>query len=87
MGGLEFPDDDESDYLDFAYFAFVIGMTSQVSDVAVSSKETRRLTLAHGLLSFFLNAIIVALTINTIFITPANTTSFTSITRLPTSGK
>ena len=65
-GGLQFPDDDEPDYLDFAYFAFVIGMTGQVSDVAVSSKKMRRLALAHGLLSFFFNAIIVALTINTI---------------------
>jgi len=33
--GLKFPDDDEPDYLDFAYYAFVVGMTSQVSDVAV----------------------------------------------------
>ena len=65
-GGLQFPDDDQPDYLDFAYFAFVIGMTGQVSDVGISSKQMRRLALAHGLLSFFFNAIIVALTINTI---------------------
>jgi uncharacterized membrane protein len=38
-GGLKFPDDDEPDYLDFAYYSFVVGMTSQVSDVAVLSRS------------------------------------------------
>ena len=62
-GGLEFPSDSEPDYLDFAYFSFVIGMTSQVSDVAISSKDMRRAALLHGILSFAFNAIIIALTI------------------------
>ncbi|AKD57508.1 DUF1345 domain-containing protein [Spirosoma radiotolerans] len=62
-GGLDFPDDSEPDYLDFAYFSFVIGMTSQVSDVSISSKSMRRTALAHGLLSFGFNAIIIALTV------------------------
>ena len=62
--GLDFPGDDEPDFLDFAYYSFVIGMTFQVSDVEVSSKEMRRLTLLHSLLSFVFNTIIVALTIN-----------------------
>jgi uncharacterized membrane protein len=62
-GGLDFPNDPEPDYLDFAYFSFVIGMTSQVSDVAVESKIMRRTALAHGLLSFGFNAIIIALTV------------------------
>ncbi|MBN8822257.1 MULTISPECIES: DUF1345 domain-containing protein [unclassified Spirosoma] len=62
--GLEFPNESEPDYLDFAYFSFVIGMTSQVSDVAVSSKAMRRTALAHGILSFGFNAIIIALTIS-----------------------
>ncbi len=39
MGGLRFPEDDEPDYWDFIYFAFVIGMTFQVSDVAVTQKS------------------------------------------------
>lgn len=65
-GGLDFPDDEAPDYLDFAYFSFVIGMTSQVSDVQISSKPMRRLALLHGLLSFVFNALIVALTINTV---------------------
>lgn len=63
-GGLDFPNDSEPDYLDFAYFSFVIGMTSQVSDVAVASKAMRRTALAHGILSFLFNAIIIALTIS-----------------------
>jgi len=37
--GLEFPGDEKPDYLDFAYFAFVIGCTFQVSDVEISSKN------------------------------------------------
>lgn len=65
-GGLQFPNDEEPDYMDFAYFAFVIGMTFQVSDVQVSSSQIRRLALLHGLLSFVYNTIIVALSINII---------------------
>ncbi|MBD2705119.1 DUF1345 domain-containing protein [Spirosoma sp. BT702] len=63
-GGLDFPNDQEPDYLDFAYFSFVIGMTSQVSDVAIQSKTMRRLALVHGILSFGFNAVIIALTIS-----------------------
>ena len=64
--GLDFPGDIKPDYLDFAYFAFVIGMTFQVSDVQITSKKIRRLALVHGLLSFGLNTFVVALTINII---------------------
>lgn len=66
VGGLEFPGDEQPDYLDFAYFAFVIGMTFQVSDVEISSRALRRLTLLHSLLSFAFNTMIVALSINII---------------------
>ncbi len=64
MSGLNFPGDDEPDYMDFVYFAFVIGMTSQVSDVAVASKPIRRTVNAHGIVSFFFNAALLALTVN-----------------------
>jgi uncharacterized membrane protein len=64
--GLEFPNDKKPDYLDFAYFSYVIGMTFQVSDVQITSKNIRRLVLLHGLLSFGLNTFVVALTINLI---------------------
>lgn len=63
-GGLDFPKEKEPDYIDFAYFSFIIGMTFQVSDVQVTSRRIRRLVLMHGLISFVFNAIIVALTIS-----------------------
>ena len=64
--GLDFPGEKQPDYLDFAYFSFVIGMTSQVSDVQISSRLIRRLALVHGIVSFAFNVVIVALTINII---------------------
>jgi uncharacterized membrane protein len=66
-GGLQFPSGDEhqnADYWDFVYFSFVIGMTSQVSDVAIVSKSMRRTAAAHGIVSFVFNAALLALTVN-----------------------
>lgn len=63
-GGLDFPGEREPDYLDFAYFSFVIGMTSQVSDVVVTSRAMRRLIMVHGLLAFGFNVVVVALSVN-----------------------
>lgn len=65
-GGLDFPGGEEPDYVDFAYFSFVIGMTFQVSDVTITSKTVRRYVLLHSLISFVFNTIIVALTVNII---------------------
>jgi len=66
-GGLAFPGgDQEPDYWDFAYFSFVIGMTSQVSDVGVTSQQIRRTATAHGIVSFLFNVALVALTINVV---------------------
>ncbi|HVZ95345.1 MAG TPA: DUF1345 domain-containing protein [Chitinophagaceae bacterium] len=65
-GGLDFPGDKKPEYLDFAYFSFVLGMTFQVSDVQITSKRIRRLAMWHGLLSFGYNTIMIALTINLI---------------------
>jgi uncharacterized membrane protein len=64
LGGLTFPGGNPPDYFDFAYFSFVIGMTSQVSDVAITSRVMRRITLTHGLLSFAFNMGVLALSIN-----------------------
>jgi uncharacterized membrane protein len=63
---LIFPGKMKPDYLDFAYFSFVLGMTFQVSDVEIASQRIRRIALVHGLLSFTLNTFVVALTINLI---------------------
>lgn len=64
IGGLKFPGDTKPDYLDFLYFSLVIGMTSQVSDVAITSKFIRRMAALHGVLSFFFNVSVLALTVN-----------------------
>ena len=63
-GGLEFPGRTQPDFWDFMYYAFVVGMTCQVSDVQVTSRAMRRLTLAHGVLAFFFNAGVLALAVN-----------------------
>ncbi len=65
-GGLEFPGDAPPDYWDFFYYSFVVGMTCQVSDVQVTTRGMRRLTLAHGVLSFFFNTGVLALAVNII---------------------
>jgi len=62
--GLAFPHTEQPDYWDFVYFSFVIGMTFQVSDVQIEDHTLRRLGLAHGLLAFFFNVVVLALTIN-----------------------
>lgn len=62
--GLDFPEEKEPDFMDFAYFSFVIGMTFQVSDVQVTSRRMRRNVLLHSLLSFAFNTVIVAFSIN-----------------------
>jgi uncharacterized membrane protein len=62
--GLKFPGDGQPDYWDFIYFSFVIGMTFQVSDVAVSHRTIRRMVVGHGALSFFFSTAILAMTVN-----------------------
>ncbi len=66
LEGLQFPNEKHPDYIDFAYFSFVIGMTFQVSDVEITARKIRRMALLHSLLSFALNTFVVALTINLI---------------------
>ncbi|HVV95012.1 MAG TPA: DUF1345 domain-containing protein [Hyphomicrobiales bacterium] len=63
-GGLDFPGDDDPDYWDFLYFAYVIGATSQTSDTAIQTKRIRRLALAQGVIAFFFNTTILAMTVN-----------------------
>jgi uncharacterized membrane protein len=63
-GGLDFPGGHPPDYADFLYFSFVIGVASQTADVDISSRRMRRLALAHGLIAFVFNTVILAATIN-----------------------
>ena len=64
--GLQFPGGLDPDYFDFLYYSHVVGMTSQVSDVQVTSREMRRLTLVHSVLSFGFNMLVLALSINVV---------------------
>jgi uncharacterized membrane protein len=67
VGGLDFPGGEkEPNYLDIAYFAFVVGMTAQTADVSISGRPQRRLALLHGLISFVFNTALVALVISAI---------------------
>jgi uncharacterized membrane protein len=63
-GGLEFPGKEPPDYWDFLYFALVLGMTFQVSDVVITSRKLRRLATLHGFIGFMFNTVILALTVN-----------------------
>lgn len=63
-GGLVFPGTERPCELDFAYFAFTLGMCFQVSDVAVTSSRIRRVALLHALISFVYNTSILALALN-----------------------
>ncbi|MDG2537439.1 DUF1345 domain-containing protein [Dyella jiangningensis] len=62
--GLEFPGTPQPDYWDFAYFAIVIGMTFQVSDVQITSRYLRRVALMHSVIAFFFNVFIIAISVN-----------------------
>lgn len=63
-GGVEFHQPGKPCYLDFAYLAFTIGATFQVSDTNLTSHEMRRTVLGHALLSYLFGAIIIAATVN-----------------------
>jgi uncharacterized membrane protein len=67
MGGIDFKARDERpDYRDFAYTAFTIGMTFQVSDTDITQRSMRHEVLSHALLSFLFGAVILATTVNVI---------------------
>lgn len=66
-GGLEFSGGQAPDDLDFAYFAFTLGMCFQTSDVYITHRLIRRNALLHSLISFFFNTAILALCLNLIF--------------------
>lgn len=62
--GLDFPGKEDPDYWDFAYFALVLGMTFQVSDVQIVSRRMRRTALVHSVIAFFFNVFIIAISVN-----------------------
>ncbi|MBO9330132.1 hypothetical protein A6B37_10265 [Achromobacter sp. HZ01] len=62
--GLDFPGTEDPDYWDFAYFALVLGMTFQVSDVQIVNRRLRRTALTHSVIAFFFNVFIIAISVN-----------------------
>jgi uncharacterized membrane protein len=64
IGGLAFPGGESPTVVDFLYYSFVVAMTAQVSDVQVETTAMRRITLVHGIASFFFNTVILALAVN-----------------------
>lgn len=63
-GGIDFNQKLPARYLDFAYLAFTIGMTFQVSDTDISKPSIRATALRHALLSYLFGAVILASSIN-----------------------
>ncbi|MGX9789554.1 DUF1345 domain-containing protein [Mycobacterium sp. MMS18-G62] len=51
-------------YRDFAYLAFTVGMTYQVSDTDLKNSPMRRVALQHAMLSYVFGTVILAITIN-----------------------
>ncbi|PZR36991.1 DUF1345 domain-containing protein [Caulobacter segnis] len=65
-GGIQFPGEQPSSYLDFAYLAFSVGATFQVSDNSILTSRLRRLVTAHAAAAYFYNTAVLALGINII---------------------
>jgi len=63
-GGISFNEEGDPQYSDFAYLALTIGMTFQVSDTDIGTKNIRRLAPRHMLLSYLMGAVFIAVTIN-----------------------
>jgi uncharacterized membrane protein len=66
IGGIDFKSDEQPDYRDFAYVAFTVGMTFQVSDTDIQRRETRRTVLRQALLAYLFGAVILAVVVNVI---------------------
>lgn len=65
-GGIEFNEDEPPNYIDFAYYAFTIGMTFQVADTNITARAVRRTTLHHALLSYLFGSVLLGLVINVV---------------------
>ena len=63
-GGIEVPGSERPGFADFVNFAFVIGMTCQTADIAISSNRLRRAATFHGIAAFFFNLGVLAITVN-----------------------
>jgi uncharacterized membrane protein len=66
VGGIDFNDSDPPTFADFAYLAFTVGMTYQVSDTSFTTRQMRRHALSHAVLSFLFGTFILAVTVNVV---------------------
>jgi uncharacterized membrane protein len=66
VGGIDFHDDDQPDYLDLAYLALTIGMAFQVSDTDITEKPIRRVAIKHALLSYLFGTVILSVTVSSV---------------------
>jgi uncharacterized membrane protein len=64
--GIDFNEDDRPDYRDFAYVALTIGMTFQVSDTDLKTKDIRHTAIRHALMSYLFGAVVIAMVINVV---------------------
>ena len=64
VGGIDFKQTQQPAYQEFAYFSFTTGMTFQVADTDVKERTIRMTVLRHAITSFFLSAVILAITVN-----------------------
>lgn len=64
VGGIDFNQDEDPEYTDFAYFAVGLGMTYQVADTSVRTNEIRRIVIAQTLLAYLFGSVILASIIN-----------------------
>jgi len=62
--GLSFPNTKEPGYYEFIYFSFTLGMTFQTSDVEITTKQMRIVSITHSFAAFVFNLGIIAFTIN-----------------------
>jgi Predicted membrane protein len=63
-GGLSFPETDEPCGWDFLYFSFVVGMTAQTSDTAITATRMRRINMLHAVVSYLFNTVLIAAAVN-----------------------
>lgn len=61
---IDFNDEGDPALSDFAYFSFNLGMTYQVSDTDVKTRDLRKVILAHTILSYVYGTIVIATTVN-----------------------
>jgi uncharacterized membrane protein len=62
-GGVDFHEDNP-DYREFAYLAFTVGMTFQVSDTDIQKRPIRRAIIGHALLSYMFGVVIIGAAAN-----------------------